>query len=85
MCHLIAGIISFVRSAIHIKFNKGENGYLVESAAICPNSNQENLFENSSWAKKCPTKGGLFYFDVLYSSLLHLPPLIFHCVGKYCM
>ncbi len=35
-------------------------------------------------AKKYPN-GGFFYFYVLYSSLLHLPPLIFHCVGKYCM
>ncbi len=82
ICHLIAYIISILISAKQLKFNLGETGGLVESAAICPNSNQENLFEKFKLGEKCPPKTTLKgdFFYVLYSSLLHLPPLIFHCV-----
>ncbi len=51
ICHLIAGIVSIVRIAIHLKINQGETGDLVDIAANRQSSNQESPFENPNWAK----------------------------------
>ncbi len=45
----------------------------------------ESMHRHNSVLRKLLFKGGFFWiFDVRYSTLLHLPPLRFHCVGGGC-